>query len=112
MQWTAVGEGDVDFSRWTEIFVARTRGVPVFIETISGLQRPFPVLTADFWKPWPRARAQDLARWLAIAKRGKPRQAFSPPQGAERRAAEQAYQKAELEKSLAYCKTALGLGMR
>jgi sugar phosphate isomerase/epimerase len=112
VQWTAVGEGDVDFVRWTGIFATRTTGVPVFIETISGLQRPFPVLTPDFWKPWPRARAQDLAAWLALARRGKPREAFTPPQGAERRAAEQAYQKSELEKSLAYCKTSLGLGVR
>ena len=112
VQWTAMGDGDVDFRRWTDIFAARTKGVPVFIETISGLQRPFPVLSPDFWKAWPKARAQDLARWLAIAGRGKPRQAFKAPEGPERRAAVQAYQKAELEKSLTYCRTILGLGVR
>ena len=112
VQWTAMGDGDVDFRRWTDIFATRTKGVPVFIETISGLQRPFPVLSPDFWKAWPKARAQDLARWLAIAGRGKPRQAFKAPEGPERRAAVQAYQKAELEKSLTYCRTILGLGVR
>jgi sugar phosphate isomerase/epimerase len=113
VQWMAMGEGDVDFARWVEIFASRTKGVPVFVETISGLARPFAVLTPEFWKPWPKARAQDLARWLAIADRGKPRTPFKPPEGAaERRAAEQAYQKAELEKSLAYCKKSLGRGLR
>ena len=43
VQWTAMGEGDVDFVRWTEIFAERCKGVPVFIETISGLTRPFPL---------------------------------------------------------------------
>ncbi len=78
------GRGRRRFQAMGRIFASRTKGVPVFIETISGLARPFPVLTPEFWKPWPKARAQDLARWLAIADRGKPRNAVQPARGRAR----------------------------
>ncbi len=111
VEWTAVGDGQVDFARWREIFAARTKNVPVFIETISGARRPFPYLTAEFWKPWPKMRAQDFARFLKLAKAGKPRPAPAPPpEGADRQAAERERQKSELERSLAYCRTTLGMG--
>jgi sugar phosphate isomerase/epimerase len=112
VQWTAVGEGDVDFQRWTTIFAEKCKGVPVFIETISGLVRPFNYLEPEFWKPWPKARAQDFARFLEVAKRGKPRTPAPPVPQAERRAADQAQQKVELDKSLAFCRDKLGLGVR
>jgi sugar phosphate isomerase/epimerase len=112
VQWTAVGEGDVDFTAWTTIFAERCKGVPVFIETISGLVRPFNYLEPDFWKPWPKARAQDFARFLQVAKRGKPRTPAPALPPAERRAADQAQQKIEVDKSLAYCREKLGLGVR
>jgi 3-oxoisoapionate decarboxylase len=112
VQWTAMGDGDVDLRAWTTLFAERCKGVPVFIETISGLQRPFPYLKPEFWKPWPKARAGDFARWLSVARRGKPREKFTAPEGGGRRAAEQAHQKAELEKSLAYCRRVLGMGIR
>jgi 3-oxoisoapionate decarboxylase len=112
VQWTAVGEGDVDFATWTTIFAERCKGVPVFIETISGLVRPFNYLEPEFWKPWPKARAHDFARFLQVAKRGKPRPPAPQPPPAERRAADQAQQKIEVDKSLAYCREKLGLGVK
>jgi 3-oxoisoapionate decarboxylase len=112
VQWTAVGDGDVDFRRWTDIFAERCKGVPVFIETISGLTRPYNYLEPDFWKPWPKARAQDFARFVAIARRGKARTQAAPVPPDQRRAADQAQQRVELDKSLAYCRKELGLGVR
>jgi hypothetical protein len=47
-----------------------------------------------------------------MAKRGKPKQPFRPPDGPGRKQAEQDFQKAELERSLKYCKEALGLGLK
>jgi sugar phosphate isomerase/epimerase len=114
VEWTAVGDGQVDFVRWARIFAERCRTVPVFVETISGLRRPFAYNTPDFWTPWPKARAQDFARFVQLAKRGaaRPAPAPPPPAGPARQQAEQAQQKAELERSLAYCRQTLGLGVR
>ena len=61
----------------------------------------------------PKARASDRARFLAVAKRGKPREALPViPQGPAGAEAEQARQKATFEKSVAYCRSALGFGIR
>ena len=113
VEWVAMGDGDVDFKKWADIFADKVKGVPVFLETFAGLRRPFNYLAPDFWKLWPKARAQDLARFLAVAKRGKPREALPAlPQGPERAAAEQARQKQTFEKSVGYCRTALGFGVK
>ena len=60
-----------------------------------------------------KMRASDLARFLALAKRGKPREALPAlPQGPERAAAEAARQKDTFERSVAFCRSGLGMGIR
>lgn len=111
IQWTAMGDGDIDLKTYFDRFAELCPQAPVNIETISGFNREVPYLTHDFWKAWPKARASEFARFLAIAKQGKPRASWSPPAGVDRKTAEQEYQKSELERSVKYCKS-LGLGMR
>ena len=108
VQWTAVGEGLVDWRQYFETFAARCPKVPVQLEIISGFPRPVPYLQKDFWRVWPKAKASDFAKFLALAKRGHP----LPPHKSAGLNAEQEYQKAELERSLTYCKTVLGLGLK
>ena len=108
VQWTAMGDGNVDLKTYFEKFAASCPGVPVHIETISGFNHEIPYLREDFWKVWPKARADGFAKFLALAKRGKPRE---PHKSADAQA-EQTYQKGELERSLRYCKQVLGLGLR
>jgi sugar phosphate isomerase/epimerase len=112
VQWTAMGEGDLDLPAWFRRFAELCPQAPVHIETISGFNRDFPYLEPDFWKAWPDARAEDFARFLALAKRGRPREPHQLPDGPDRPAAEQAYQRAELERSIAYCRDTLELGVR
>ena len=114
VEWVAMGDGDVDFKRWADLFAEKVKNVPVFLETFAGLRRPFNYLSDPaFFKVWPKMRAQDLARFLAVAKRGKPREALPAlPQGAERAAAEAARQKDTFERSVAYCRSGLGFGIR
>ncbi len=108
VQWTAMGEGNVDLKTYFQKFVTLCPGVPVHIETISGFNREVPYLKNDFWNVWPKAKAAEFAKFLALAKRGKPRE----PHRSADAAAEQAYQKGELERSLKYCKEVLGLGLQ
>ena len=112
VQWTAMGEGNIDLPAYFKRFAELCPDVPVNIETISGFNREIPYLTPDYWKVWPKARAEDLARMVAIAKTGKPRDGWSPPAGADRKEAEKEYQKGEIERSIAYCKKTLGLGRK
>lgn len=112
VQWTAMGEGNIDLPAYFKKFAELCPEVPVNIETISGFNREIPYLTPDYWNVWPNARAEDLARMIAIARTGKPREGWSAPAGTDRKQAEQAYQKGEIERSIAYCKKTLGLGRK
>jgi sugar phosphate isomerase/epimerase len=108
VQWTAMGEGDIDWHAYFQRYAELCPQVAVNIETISGFPVNFPYLKPEFWRAFPQARAKDFARFLALARRGKPRE----PQRPQGREAEQAYQKAELERSLRYCRETLGLGLK
>ena len=108
----AIGEGVVDFKTYFQQFAILCSEAPVHVETISGFQRDLPFFRDDFWRPFPRARARDFAKFLALAKRGRPLEKWTPPPGKDRKEAEKAYQKAELERSLAYCREELGLGLK
>ena len=108
VQWTAMGEGLVDWKTYFETFAALCPNVPVNLEIISGFSRPVAYLQKDFWNAWPKAKASDFAKFLALAKRGKPLESHKSPDPK----AEQEYQKAELERSLRYCKEVLGLGLK
>lgn len=112
VQWTAMGDGTTDLKTYFARFAELCPHAPVHIETISGFNRELPYLKAEFWKAFPKAKAADFARFLALAKKGKPRDAWSPPAGVDRKQAEQAYQKEDLERSIMYCKEELGLGVR
>jgi sugar phosphate isomerase/epimerase len=111
-QWTAMGEGCTDLVAFFDLFERACPGVAVHIETISGFARTFPIDDREFWKLFPDARAEDLAAFLALAKRGRPLDPFKPPAAAARAAAERDYQLAELARSIAYCRDVLGLGLK
>ena len=112
VQWTAMGDGTVDVKTFFKRFAELCPGVPVHIETISGFNREIPYLKEEFWKAWPKARAKDFARFVALAKKGKPRDPWKAPEGSDRKLAEQEYQRNDIERSLRYCKEELGLGLK
>jgi hypothetical protein len=103
-----MGEGCLDLKKYFARFAELCPGVPVHIETISGFAVEFAYFKPEFWKVWPKARGKDFAKFVALAKRGKP----LPPHRSADATEEQAYQKGELERSLQYCKEVLGLGLK
>jgi hypothetical protein len=111
-QWTAMGEGCTDLDAFFDLFEQACPGVAVHIETISGFPRSFPIFDRKFWKLFPDGRAEDLAAFLALAKRGRPLEPFAPPAGQAKAVAEQEYQLGELARSIAYCRDVLGLGLK
>ncbi len=112
VQWTAMGDGTTDLKTYFERFEVLCKGVPVHIETISGFNREIPYLKPGFWKAWPQAKASDLAKFVALAKQGKPRDTWKAPEGIDRKKADQEYQKAEVERSIRFCKEKLRLGLK
>lgn len=99
VQWTAIGEGLVDFQKYTQRFSELCPGVPLNIETISGFAKPLPFKKLEYIKElgYDKMPADDLAAFEALAKKGKP----VPPFKAPNKDADIAYQKGEFERSVA-----------
>jgi hypothetical protein len=106
-----MGEGCTDLVAFFDLFEKACPGVAVHIETISGFARPFPLYDREFWRLFPDGRAEDLAAFLALAKRGRPIAPFKPPPGEAKAAAEREYQLGELARSITFCRDVLGLGL-
>ncbi len=120
IQWVPLGEGTNDFkaivAKAAEILSA---SVYIYCKPITA--RPpvtLPVYSQEFWtKYFPRARSKDLARFLALAKRGKP---YDKPhvmedvngQREKYMEALKVQQLDHMERSLDYCRKGLDLGVR
>jgi sugar phosphate isomerase/epimerase len=120
IQWVPLGEGTNDFkaivARAAEIL---SPAVHIYCKPITA--RPpvvLPVYDNEFWtKYFPRARSRDLARFLALAKRGRP---YNQPHITEDVTGQRdrfmdalkIQQLDHMERSLVYCRKSLDLGVR
>lgn len=105
VQWTAFGEGQcIDWKAYFARFAQLCPGVAVNVETIGGFQVEFPYLEPVFWEAFAKKPASEFARFLAIAKRGKPATAFNANDAAQ--------QEGELKRSIAYLRDVIGLGVK
>ncbi len=114
VEWTNMGDGHIDWNLYLDTFAERCPGVPFILEIISWIgPRNYPCLEVDFWQPYPKARAKDFARFMAMAKRGKPLAPDSQrPAGPRSNELGQKQQLYDLERSVRYCKEVLGLGLK
>lgn len=111
-QWITMGEGNTDWTAYVNRFAELCPRTPFILEVLSEWGRPIPFLKDDFWTAYPKVRAREFARFLAFAKRGKPQAPYRVPAGKDRQAYNQEFQKADLERSLRFCKETLGLGQK
>jgi 3-oxoisoapionate decarboxylase len=107
VQWVPMGDGVIDLTAFFDAFEKSCPGVPVHIETIGGFNREIAFLDPEFMRLWPKRTAADLAGFLRLARKGKP---VEPGKGAFSTDAD--FQKAQIERSLVYCKQTLGLGLK
>jgi sugar phosphate isomerase/epimerase len=108
-QWTAMGEGMVDWEKYFALFAKICPNAPVNIETISGFNHEIAFKNEDYMKAWPKGKPQGFDKFAAWAKGGKPRAAHQHPKNVDRAKATQEYQLGDIERSIAYCKK-IGLG--
>ena len=111
VQWTAIGDGLLDWKKYTALWDKLCPTVPFQIETISGFAKTFDYKRPEFWEHYDK-RPDVLARFEALAKRGHAIPPFMAPDGADKKKAEQDYQREQVERSVRYCREALGLGGR
>ncbi len=66
LSWTAIGEGAMDFVKYTERMSELCPGVPLQIETISNLSLEIPFLTDKFWEGYPDLKAYHLQEFFLM----------------------------------------------
>jgi 3-oxoisoapionate decarboxylase len=120
VQWVPLGEGVIDFRR----FVTRMREacppVYVYIKPITG--RPpaiIPYLEPSFWERYPKARAADFARFVALAKQGHPYEGHMVMEDLAGRKTPEAFvpaiqfqQRDHMERSIEFARKSLDLGVK
>lgn len=120
VQWVPLGEGTIDFRK----ILARMREicnpVHVYIKPITG-RPPYVHRIYDpaYWAPYPKARAADFTRFLALAKKGRPYEGHVVIEDLQGRTipphflpAIQFQQREHMERSIGYARKTLGLGVR
>ena len=111
-QWTAAGQGLMDFPLYLETMAAVCLGVPLFVESISNSPRPIPYLTPEFWKGFPDLPASELVDFLKLVRRGHTLELLEPPEGMDRKTFDIRHQHAELAASLDYLRKHCHVGLK
>lgn len=117
-QWVAMGDGAVNIGAVVESYKKLCPGRPVLLEIITG--RPpqmLPYFEDEWWNGFRNMPAADFARFVGLVKRGHaylgPMVIGAPGQHTETLAAAlREQQRADLERSLKYCKETLKLGLK
>jgi sugar phosphate isomerase/epimerase len=112
--WANMGLGVVDWPAYVKRFQEICPQTPFVLEVISyKWANELQYLRPEFWSKFPQVRAHEFARFVALAKRGKPFE-IPPgrPTGEPSPELEQAQQKFDLEEDLKYCREVLGLGLK
>jgi sugar phosphate isomerase/epimerase len=105
--WTAMGEGLIDMKAYARRYAELCPTAPFILEIISGFSHGLPYLKPEFWPAYEKIRPAEFARFLAIARKGKAIPSFKAT--GDKKKSEQDYQKAELERSMKYCREVIGI---
>ncbi|MFC2081485.1 sugar phosphate isomerase/epimerase family protein, partial [Bacteroidota bacterium] len=84
-QWTAIGEGLMDYKYYTRYLGENCPGVPLHVESISNSQRPIPYLKSDFWDGFPDLQASGIVDFLKLVRQGQALEIEKPPAGADKK---------------------------
>jgi sugar phosphate isomerase/epimerase len=111
-QWTAIGEGLMDYKYYTRYLSENCPGVPFHIETISNSQRPIPFLKPEFWDGFPDLPASDIVDFLKLVRKGSPLEIEEPPAGTDKKEFDIKHQENEFSKSVKFLRNECGAGLK
>jgi sugar phosphate isomerase/epimerase len=110
LEWTAMGDGMVDWPTFFKRFQELCPNVSVQLELISGRHTPLRYGEKSFWDAYPKARQDEFEEFEKLVGRGTPRPLPPVFSGPDALKAQGEFQRAELERSVKYCREVLGLG--
>jgi len=117
VQWVAMGDGNIGIEDWAERYKVQCPDAPFTLEIITGRPpRVLNYLEEDFWSALPNAKASEFARFERLVRNGLPFMGDMVIVGEDQdipdeyKAAQIAQQRFDLERSVKYCREALGVG--
>ncbi|HEU0123075.1 MAG TPA: TIM barrel protein [Bryobacteraceae bacterium] len=120
VQWVPLGEGTIDFPAIVSKVRELCSNVHIYIKPITG-RPPYvhPIYDDAYWATYPEVKAGDFARFLALAKRGRPYEGHVVIEDLQGRPipapflpAIQFQQREHMERSIGYARRVLKLGVR
>jgi 3-oxoisoapionate decarboxylase len=115
-QWVALGDGSIDYKKFTKRYAELCPKVPMQMEVITGrAPTVLPFLEEPYWKKFPRKPAADFARFVKLAKQGHPFMGNMMIGGGRDQpeaylAALREQQRVDVERSFKYAREQLGVG--
>lgn len=111
-QWTAVGEGMMDYTFYAQFMAEHCPGVPIHLEIISNSPRSIPYLEDAYWDGWPDLKAAGIIDFLKMTRQGQPIDVAKAPAGMDRKSFEMQNQEEEFLKSVNYLRRECGVGLK
>jgi sugar phosphate isomerase/epimerase len=111
-QWTAVGEGMMDFKIFAQHLSENCPGVPIHLETISNSPRKIPYLKPEYWEGFSELPASGIIDFLIMVRQGHPIEFLEPSPGVRKIDFDLKLQKAELLKSFKYLRQNCNVGLK
>jgi sugar phosphate isomerase/epimerase len=105
VQWTRMGEGNIDIDRYVRDYARFCPGKALSLEIIVTGPRKFAYLDPKFWDGYRHTPAWEFSRFLNYVEKGTPKP-LAPPTPKDQVAAKQ---REDLEASMQYTKKILGL---
>jgi len=111
-QWTAVGNGMMDFKFFAAFLNENCPGVPIHLETISNSLRSIPYLKNEYWEGFPDLKASEIINFLKMVKQGKPMDLATSPEGMSKKDFDIQHQQKELLTSIKYLRNYCNAGLK
>ncbi len=111
-QWTAIGEGLMDFKGYTRFLSEHCPGVPIHVETISNSPRQIPYLKPEYWEGFPELPASGMIDFLNLVRKGHPLEVAEVPPGVDKKTFDIQNQENEFLKSIKYLREECGAGLK
>ncbi len=111
-QCMAIGEGILDFKKYTKVMGKNCPGVPIHVESISNSAINIPFKTTEFLKGFPDLNPAEIDKFAKLAKKGKVQVILTPNKGESKKEFDIKLQEQELQKSFTYLRNYCNVGLK
>lgn len=111
-QCTAIGEGMLDFEKYSKVLAKNCPGVPIHVESISNSPIKLPFRTSEFMKGFPDLSEKEISKFTKLAQKGTAQEILMPINGESKKEFDIKLQEQELQNSFTYLHKHCNAGLK